>query len=280
MKNTLLTFILVLLFSINSNATNWITSLENAKKLSIATNKMIVVDFWATWCGPCTKMDRETWSDEEISELMLNFIPVKIDLDANKSLARKYDVKGIPYVFILDPNGEIIYSSIGFKDKITLKKILEKYALNLAFMQNENTAFFKEKNAVTSLNLAEKNLDFTLYLKNTDVKSDFRKLANNYLSKTKKFLKKNKNNKDELLQKVNLLSLYIKTLRHQYKKTLDKLNAKFPENAINKNNKLLYDFLNFVCYRKLDDKENAKKWYEKLRANEDYTKYLKKVNKI
>ena len=85
---------------------------------SLIENKA-VVDFYATWCGPC-KMFAPIF-EEVSSEMDMNFI--KVDTDNNPELAREYGVMSIPTIILFE-NGKEINRHIGFMSKEEFIKFL------------------------------------------------------------------------------------------------------------------------------------------------------------
>lgn len=77
---------------------------------------LVLVDFYAVWCGPCKMMHPII---EEISEENPNLKIIKVDVDQHEDLAREYGIMSIP-TMILFKNGEIIEKNIGFTPKETL----------------------------------------------------------------------------------------------------------------------------------------------------------------
>lgn len=279
MKKVLLLLLITLLTSNQINADNWMTSLKDAKKLALATNKLILVDFWATWCGPCQRMDMESWSKPEVKLLMNNYIPVKIDIDSNRNIASKYNVKGIPYIFILDGNGKVVFSSLSYLDKKKVIKLLKKYSYSTKFLQEELLAYNNKKEGNNALELAKKYYDFSM-LVDKEVKSKFLLLANKYFDATEDLFKEEGDkNKDKQLIKL-YTEVYHKIILGKYKKGLKRLKKKFKEDKIEEKNKSFYDFLNFISYNKLKDNENAKLWYEKMKRHKDFKSYIVKSRKI
>jgi thioredoxin 1 len=82
----------------------------------------MVVDFWATWCGPCKKIG------PYIEELAENYgdraIIGKVDVDDNDELAIRYGVRNIPTVLFLR-NGEIVDKQIGAAPKAVFEAKLQ-----------------------------------------------------------------------------------------------------------------------------------------------------------
>ena len=77
----------------------------------------VLVDFFATWCGPCKMLGKEL---EEV-ENDINIDIIKIDIDKYPELAREYKIMSVPTVLLFN-NNEVIKQNIGFMDK---NKILE-----------------------------------------------------------------------------------------------------------------------------------------------------------
>ena len=78
---------------------------ENFEKLVLKSDKPVLVDFWAAWCGPCRMVGPVI---EEISnEYSDKAVVGKVDIDSNQEYAAKYGVRNIPTVLVFN-KGEIV----------------------------------------------------------------------------------------------------------------------------------------------------------------------------
>lgn len=82
-----------------------------------AKESKVLVDFWASWCGPCKMLSPII--DEIASENHEGLKVCKVNVDENQSLAMKYQVMSIPTLLVFE-NGEVVKTSVGAlqKDKV------------------------------------------------------------------------------------------------------------------------------------------------------------------
>lgn len=102
-------------------ATKAVTDLS-FKQDVLDSDKPVLVDFWAEWCGPCKMIGPAL---EEISEELGEKVTIaKINIDENPEAPGKYGVRGIP-TMLLFKNGEVSATKVGAAPKSALKGWLE-----------------------------------------------------------------------------------------------------------------------------------------------------------
>lgn len=85
------------------------------------TDKKVLVDFNAEWCGPCKKM--APYLDKLKEQMKDELVIIKIDVDKNRSIAEDMGVEGLP-TLLLYKNKKIIWRNLGFISEEDLKKHL------------------------------------------------------------------------------------------------------------------------------------------------------------
>ncbi len=123
----LLTMLLLVVFLIpltagNKNLTD--LSDDNFKKEVLESDQIVLVDFWAPWCGPCKKLGPII---EELAEKHHKKIKFsKLNVDNNKKMAGTYGIRSIPTVGIFK-DGKPIDGFVGLKSKSEIETLLLKH---------------------------------------------------------------------------------------------------------------------------------------------------------
>jgi thiol:disulfide interchange protein DsbD len=99
------------------NAGKWYYDLDEAKKAAQKSNKMIFVDFFATWCGPCKMLERECFSTEEFKKYSSKLVFCRIDVDAQPSVSQAYGITAMPTQDIMDKTGAVVKQMVGYGGK-------------------------------------------------------------------------------------------------------------------------------------------------------------------
>ncbi|NEV93686.1 thioredoxin [Psychroflexus sp. YR1-1] len=88
----------------------------------LESDKPVLVDFWAAWCGPCRMVGPII--DELSTEYEGKAVIAKMDVDQNQEFAAKFGVRNIPTV-LLFKNGELVNRQVGVAQKETYKEAID-----------------------------------------------------------------------------------------------------------------------------------------------------------
>lgn len=104
----------------------WLESLEEAMAVSEQRGMDILVDFSASWCIWCRKMEKETFLDPATQKPLAEFILLRVDVDKAPDVARRFQVRGLPTLMVLDAEGRVKAQSSGFLSSQDLLTFLRK----------------------------------------------------------------------------------------------------------------------------------------------------------
>ena len=93
-----------------------------------ADGKLLMIDVYTEWCGPCKLLDKDTFPKQEVVDKSANFVTLKLDAEKGQGpdVAKKYGITGFPTILFVNGKGELVHTVIGFQDAPTLVTEMDK----------------------------------------------------------------------------------------------------------------------------------------------------------
>jgi len=225
----------------------WYQNFKAAQAVAMQKDQLILMDFWATWCGPCKTMDKELWSQAEVAEFSKNFVPFKVDVDYNRELAMKYNATSIPKVILVTVTGEVVWEQTGFSMARAYKEVLSKVPNSLNglnkvlhnLMQEESIDnYFKAGKAAQNIGVSLTG----------EIGEGLFDISDDYFKHVEK-----KSDEEQLVALAELNQLLNDAYRGKYKKAIRKLDKV----EVTQNQKIddLKNFIKAFCYKCNGDDE-------------------------
>lgn len=284
MKKAILVVLLTLSALNMSQAQEWMTSFELARRLALVKNKMLFV-VWedaTLYEYPVLINDKDgnllvvnLFNNQSLNKIIWEyFVPVIVNESSYPDLLE--EIKGKRNVYyinkfnddsikIMDINGNIVNTNSSETDNnlLNFASFIAKYSMNTAFLNQELISYSTEKNFTTSFFLASKYIDYAS-LSQSIVKSEIIELSDIYLNEAFYHLQNNSDDKELiLLQAISLLKLKQLLVLNKPKKVIRQLK-KINKSEIYRVNKDLNNFLFYTAFKLMNDENNASLWKTKV----------------
>ncbi|MES2762355.1 MAG: thioredoxin domain-containing protein [Bacteroidota bacterium] len=203
MKTSILTFAILGILSISVIAQNKGIAFEHGtfaeiKAKALKENKLIFIDAYTTWCGPCKQMSKNVFTDAAVAEhYNKNFVNAKIDMEKGEGIeiAKQYQVQCYPNLLFIDGTGNLVHRVAG---SMTAKDFI---ALGENAKIPEKQFSYYSKNYEANKNNTEFLLKYIEAREGTCLESD--EIVATYFSQQKEADLTNKANWDMIMYHVN-----------------------------------------------------------------------------
>lgn len=129
----------------------WETSFDRASAVANDTNHPILMEFWATWCTVCAQMDREVYADQRVVAAMARTVPLRIDVDREPRLARKYSVDATPTLIVTDSFGDELFRFTGSLPADRMLEVLAALPSDVSRLNLLSSALSRNKDDFATL---------------------------------------------------------------------------------------------------------------------------------
>ena len=97
---------------------NWVYDETEGLEIAKRQDKLVMLDFYASWCAACKELDHKTYADPAVAAKLDNYVNIKLDFtrssEITKALTEKYHIPGLPVVILMDAYGKVLKRFTGF----------------------------------------------------------------------------------------------------------------------------------------------------------------------
>src|SRR4051812_25174693 len=100
-----------------SEVVRWNSDVAGARSMAQTQGRPLLLYFTADWCEPCQRMKHGAFADAEVDcAVRARYVPVKIDIDRNRQIAREFAIEAMPTFKVVSPQGEVVKQVTGGMD--------------------------------------------------------------------------------------------------------------------------------------------------------------------